>query len=476
MATGERFVHPLTGRYASEEMSRVFSPMTRFRTWRALWIALADGEREQGLPIPAEALDAMRASADDIDLERAAELERELRHDVMAHVRLYGEAAPAAAGWIHAGATSCFVTDNADLILQREALRLIRSRLLACIARLSDFARTHRATPTLGFTHFQPAQPTTVGKRATLWIQDLVLDLEELDHRLDALRFRGVRGATGTQASFLELFEGDAQKVDRLDDFVARAFGFERRFAVTGQTYPRKADYALLAALAGVAASASKFANDVRLLQHLREVEEPFGDAQVGSSAMPYKRNPMRSERINALARHAIVLSLDPALTAATQWLERTLDDSANRRIAVPEAFLCVDAILLLVHEVAAGLRVNRAAIRERLARELPFVATEALLMRAVRDGGDRQEIHEAIRRHAVAAVERAAETGAEPDLVARLAGDPAIGLDEVAIRDVLRPELHVGRAAEQVDAFLAADVAPLLEGSGWGPMPEPSV
>ncbi len=476
MRPPETFVHPLTERYASKEMSRIFSPATRFRTWRRLWIALADAQRELGLAIPGEAVEQMRAAEADIDLDRAVELERELRHDVMAHVRLFGEDAPAAAGWIHAGATSCFVTDNADLILQREALRLVRSRLLACVARLSEFARSHRATPTLGFTHFQPAQPTTVGKRATLWIQDLLLDLEEVDHRLHALRFRGVRGATGTQASFLELFDGDAERVDRLDESVARAFEFPRRFAVTGQTYPRKTDYALLAALAGVAASASKFANDIRLLQHLREVEEPFGGAQVGSSSMPYKRNPMRSERINALARHAIVLSLDPAMTAATQWLERTLDDSANRRIAIPEAFLSVDAILLLVHEVAGGLRVNRTVIRERLARELPFVATEAVLMRSVRAGGDRQRVHEVIRRHAVAAAERAAEAGGEPDLVERLAQDPAIDLDEAAIREALRPELHVGRAAEQVDAFLATEVEPLLEGSDWGSMPEPTV
>jgi adenylosuccinate lyase len=475
-AAPETFVHPLTGRYASAEMSRIFSPATRYRTWRRLWIALAEAQRDLGLPIPPEALDAMRAAADDIDLERAAELERELRHDVMAHVRLFGEAAPPAAGWIHAGATSCFVTDNGDLLLQRDALGLVRSRLLACIARLADFARTHKDTPTLGFTHFQPAQPTTVGKRATLWIQDLLLDLEEVDFRLDRMRFRGIRGATGTQASFVELFEGDTAKVDRLDQAVAKAFAFERRFGVTGQTYPRKADYGVLAALAGVAASASKFANDVRLLQHLREVEEPFGDAQIGSSAMPYKRNPMRSERINALARHAILLSLDPAFTAATQWLERTLDDSANRRIAIPEAFLTTDAVLLLVHQVAAGLRVNRVVIRERLARELPFVATEALMMRAVRGGADRQEVHERIRRHAVASAERAAETGGAPDIVDRLVADDAIGLEEAEIRDALRPELHVGRAPEQVEVFLQEAVAPALEGTEWAPVPEPSV
>lgn len=472
----ETFVHPLTERYASAEMSRIFSPATRYRTWRRLWIALAEAQRDLGLPIPAEAVDAMRAAADDIDLERAAELERELRHDVMAHVRLFGEAAPPAAGWIHAGATSCFVTDNGDLLLQRDALRLVRSRLLACIARLAEFARAHKDTPTLGFTHFQPAQPTTVGKRATLWIQDLLLDLEDVDFRLDRMRFRGIRGATGTQASFVELFEGDTDKVDRLDLAVAKAFSFERRFGVTGQTYPRKVDYGVLAALAGTAASASKFANDVRLLQHLREVEEPFGESQIGSSAMPYKRNPMRSERINALARHAILLSLDPAFTAATQWLERTLDDSANRRIAIPEAFLTIDAVLLLVHQVAAGLRVNRVVIRERLARELPFVATEALMMRAVRGGADRQEVHERIRRHAVASAERAAETGGAPDIVDRLAADDAIGLQEAEIRDALRPELHVGRAPAQVEVFLGEAVAPVLEGTEWGPVPEPSV
>ncbi|MEN8375927.1 MAG: adenylosuccinate lyase [Gemmatimonadota bacterium] len=476
METADTFQHPLTGRYASREMSGIFSPHARFRTWRRLWTALAQAQSDLGLDIPAEALSQMRATQDDIDLARAAELERETRHDVMAHVRLYGEAAPAAAGWIHAGATSCFVTDNADLILYRDALRLVRARVLACVDALARFARAHRATPTLGFTHFQPAQATTVGKRATLWLQDLLLDLEEIDFRLGALRFRGIRGATGTQASFLELFDRDASKVDRLDDAVAAAFDFERGFGVTGQTYPRKVDYALVATLAGVAASASKFSHDVRLLQHLREVEEPFGAAQVGSSAMPYKRNPMRSERIGALARHAIALSLDPAMTAATQWLERTLDDSANRRIAIPEAFLSVDAILLLVHEVAAGLRVNEAVIEARLRRELPFVATEAILMRAVRAGGDRQQLHETIQRHAVASAEHAAATGEPPDLPDRLAADPALALTAEEIRQTLRPELHVGRAPEQVDAFLAAEADPVLAAAELAPMPEPTV
>ncbi|HUF11474.1 MAG TPA: adenylosuccinate lyase [Longimicrobiales bacterium] len=459
----DQYVNPLTERYASAEMSGIFSPSRKFGTWRRLWLALAESQRELGLPVSEEALAQLRAHLDDVDLQRAGQLERELRHDVMAHVHLLGEAAPAARGIIHLGATSAFVTDNTELIQQRDALSLVRRRLVAVIAALADFARAHRALPTLGFTHFQPAQPTTVGKRACLWLQDLLLDLEEVEHRLSTLRFRGVRGTTGTEASFLELFGGDHAKVVELNRRVAARMGFERLFQVTGQTYPRKVDYAVLATLAGIATSSSKFAHDLRLLAHLREVEEPFEEKQIGSSAMAYKRNPMRSERISALTRHVITLSLDPAFTAATQWLERTLDDSANRRIAIPEAFLGIDATLLLQHNIAAGLVVRPGVIRRHLEEELPFLATEAILMRAVRAGGDRQELHERIRRHALAAANRMKDEGGENDLIARIEGDGAFGLDREELASALDPRLHIGRAPEQVDAMLAEWVEPVL-------------
>ncbi|HET7231664.1 MAG TPA: lyase family protein, partial [Longimicrobium sp.] len=354
----DRYSNPLTERYASAEMSRIFSADFKFGTWRRLWLALAEAERELGLPIPDAAIEAIRAHLDDFDLKRAAELERDLRHDVMAHVHHLGEQAPEARAIIHLGATSAYVGDNTDLIQHREALKLVAQRIASVVASLADFAREHKDLATLGFTHFQPAQPTTVGKRATLWIQDLLLDLEEVEFRLQTLRFRGVRGTTGTQASFMDLFEGDGEKVERLNRLVAQKMGFEQVYGVTGQTYTRKTDYACLSTLAGIGQSASKFANDVRLLSHLKEVEEPFEEQQIGSSAMPYKRNPMRSERINALARHAIVLSLDPAFTAAQQWFERTLDDSANKRIAIPEAYLSIDSTLLLMHNVARGMVV----------------------------------------------------------------------------------------------------------------------
>ncbi|HEX2165896.1 MAG TPA: adenylosuccinate lyase, partial [Longimicrobiales bacterium] len=380
--TGYR--NPLVERYASREMSAIFSPAFKFRTWRRLWLALAEAEQALWLEIPDSAISAMRAQLDNIDLARAAELEKRLRHDVMAHVHHFGEVAPDAKAFIHLGATSAFVTDNTELLQHRDALLLVRRRLLACIAALAAFAREHRALPTLGFTHFQPAQPTTVGKRAALWIQDLLLDLEEVDFRLTNVRFRGVRGTTGTEASFLELFNGDGSRVDELNRRIATAMGFDRLYAVTGQTYTRKTDYAYLASLAGIATSSSKFAHDIRLLQHLKEIEEPFEDEQIGSSAMAYKRNPMRTERITALARHVIALTIDPAFTAATQWLERTLDDSANRRIAIPEAYLGIDAVLLLQHNVSAGLVVRPGVIRRHLDEELPFMATETILMHAV--------------------------------------------------------------------------------------------
>jgi adenylosuccinate lyase len=457
------YQNPLVERYASAEMSRIFSPAFKFTTWRRLWLALAESEQELGLPIPDEALAQMREHLDDIDLARAAELERRLRHDVMAHVHHFGEVAPAARAIIHLGATSAYVTDNTELLQHREALLLVRSRLVAGVAALADFARRWRDLPTLGFTHFQPAQPTTVGKRATLWIQDLLLDLEEVEHRLSTLRFRGVRGTTGTEASFLELFEGDHAKVRALNEKIAQKMGVGRLYPVTGQTYTRKSDYAFLATLTGIATSTSKFANDLRLLQHLKEIEEPFETEQIGSSAMAYKRNPMRSERINALARHVIALSLDPAMTAAAQWLERTLDDSANRRVAIPEAYLATDATLLLLHNVAAGLVVRPQVIRRHLEEELPFMATETILMRAVKKGGDRQELHEHIRRHSVAAAERVKDEGGTNDLVERIAADPAFALSAEEIADALEARRFVGRAPEQVDQFLAEEVEPVL-------------
>jgi adenylosuccinate lyase len=456
--------NPLVERYASREMSAIFSPARKFGTWRRLWLALAEAEQELGIEIPDAALESMRAQLDNIDLGRAAEHEKRLRHDVMAHVHHFGDVAPDAKAFIHLGATSAYVTDNTELLQHRDALLLVRQRLLACIAALASFARTYRDLPTLGFTHFQPAQPTTVGKRATLWIQDLLLDLEEVDHRLASIRFRGVRGTTGTEASFLELFSGDGAKVDELNRRVAAKMGIGRLYAVTGQTYPRKTDYAFLATLAGLAASASKFAHDIRLLQHLKEVEEPFEDEQIGSSAMAYKRNPMRTERITALARHVITLSINPAFTAATQWLERTLDDSANRRIAIPEAYLGTDAILLLLHNVSAGLVVRPAVIRRHLEEELPFMATETILMQAVRRGGDRQDLHERIRRHSIAAAEGVKERGEANDLVERIAGDATFGMTRADIDRTLDPARFTGRAAEQVDNFLAGEVASALE------------
>ncbi len=456
--------HPLTERYASSHMQRLFSPGHRFGIWRRLWLALAETQRELGLDIPTAALEEMRAHLDDLDLDRAAEYERRFRHDVMAHVHLFADAAPAAQGIIHLGATSAFVGDNTDLIIQREALQLVASRVARTVVVLAEFAKQHRALPTLGFTHFQPAQPTTVGKRATLWIQDLLLDLEEIGHRIDHLRFRGAKGTTGTQASFLQLFGGDGAKVDELDRRLAEKMGFERRFRVTGQTYARKVDAQVLATLSGVAQSAAKLGNDLRLLAHLREVEEPFEKEQIGSSAMPYKRNPMRAERMGALARHVIALSVDPAYTAATQWLERTLDDSANRRLSVPDAFLTTDGMLVLAENVSDGLVVHPAMIQRRLAGELPFMATETLLMAAVQKGGDRQALHEQIRVHSHAAADRLKAGATDNDLVARIADDPAFGLSQSDIETLVDPARFVGRAPEQVDDFLATAVQPALE------------
>jgi adenylosuccinate lyase len=457
------YQNPLTERYASDEMSRIFSARAKHATWRKLWLALAEAEAELGLPISAEAIGQMRAHVDDVDLTRAAELELRFRHDVMAHVYLFGEAAPAAKGIIHLGATSAFVTDNSELLQHAQALQLVLRRLISCITELTVFARQYRDLATLGYTHFQPAQPTTVGKRATLWIQDFLLDVEEIEHRLKTLRYRGIRGTTGTEASFLELFDGDHGKVEELGRRVAHKMGFDKLFGVTGQTYPRKVDYALLSSLAGVATSASKLAHDLRLLQHLKEIEEPFEKEQIGSSAMAYKRNPMRAERITGLARHVIALTIDPAFTAATQWLERTLDDSANRRIAIPEAYLATDAMLLLVHNVASGLVVRPAIIARHLADELPFMASEAILMHAVRAGGDRQVLHERIRQHSMAAGDVVKDRGQANDLAERIAQDAAFGMTRAQVDAILDPARHTGRAAQQVDAFLRDFVQPVL-------------
>ena len=445
-------------------MQRIFSPSRRFGTWRRLWIALAESQAELGLNISKEALEQMHAAVDKLDLERAAEYEKRFRHDVMAHVHLFGDDAPEAKGIIHLGATSAFIGDNTDLILHRDALELTRARLIRCVDALTDFAREHASLPTLGYTHFQPAQPTTVGKRATLWIQDLLLDVEELDHRIEVLRFRGVRGTTGTQASFLELFEGDHNKVDKLDLAVGKRMGFESTYPVSGQTYTRKVDYAVQASLAGTAASVSKIGHDLRILANLREVEEPFEAEQIGSSAMPYKRNPMRAERICALARHVITLSIDPAFTAATQWLERTLDDSANRRLSVPDAFLALDGCLVLLENIAGRMVVNPEVIRRNLAEHLPFMATETILMNAVSRGGDRQELHESIRKHSMAAARRMKEEGADADLLDRIAGDESFALSMEELQQMTDPMRFVGRAPSQVEQFIQSAVAPVLE------------
>lgn len=460
----DRYTHPLSDRYASREMQKIFSPARRFGTWRRLWIALAESEAELGLEISDEAIAQMRAAVDTLDLDRAAEYEKRFRHDVMAHVHLFGDDAPAAKGIIHLGATSAFIGDNTDLILHRDALELVRARLLRCVEALTEFARDHASLPTLGYTHFQPAQPTTVGKRATLWIQDLLLDIEELDHRIGVLRFRGVRGTTGTQASFLELFAGDHDKVDALDLAVGKRMGFASTYPVSGQTYTRKVDYAVQASLAGAAASVSKIGHDLRILAHLREVEEPFEAEQIGSSAMPYKRNPMRAERICALARHVITLSIDPAFTAATQWLERTLDDSANRRVSVPDAFLALDGCLVLLENVSRRLIVNPEVVRRNLAEHLPFMATETILMHAVSKGGDRQELHESIRQHSMAAARRMKEEGADADLLDRIAGDDSFGLRSDELEAMVDPMRFVGRAPSQVERFIERAVSPVLE------------
>lgn len=455
---------PFSSRYASKEMQYLFSPDNKFRTWRRLWVALAQTEQELGLPITDAQIAEMQAHIDDINYDVAAAREKEVRHDVMAHVYAYGQQCPNAKGIIHLGATSCYVGDNTDLIILYDALRLVRKKLVNVLALLARFADEYKALPTLAFTHFQPAQPTTVGKRATLWAQEFLMDLEEVEYRLAHAKLLGSKGTTGTQASFLELFEGDHEKCRLLDRKIAEKMGFDACFAVSGQTYPRKLDSAILSTLSGIAQSACKFSNDIRLLQHLKEVEEPFEKHQIGSSAMAYKRNPMRSERIASLSRYVIADAINPAMTAATQWFERTLDDSANKRISISEGFLAIDAILSLVVNVVDGLVVNTAVIDRDLQRELPFMATENIMMDGVKRGGDRQELHEAIRTHSMEAARRVKQGDGVNDLLERIAGDPAFGVTLEELQSVLEPSRYVGRAPEQTAEFLAEEIAPVLE------------
>ena len=456
---------PLNSRYASREMQKIFSPDRKFTTWRKLWVALAESEMEMGLPVTQKQVDELKAHVEDIDYEAARRHEERTRHDVMAHVLAYGDVCPNARGVIHLGATSCYVTDNADILMLRDALTLVREKLLEVIRRLRAFALEYKDLPTLGYTHLQPAQLTTVGKRAALWMQDLLMDLDEVNFALSSLKLLGNRGATGTQESFMKLFDGDGEKVDELERRIARKVGMEKCFAVSGQTYPRKLDSRVLGALSGIAQSAYKFAQDLRLLQSFREVEEPFEKGQIGSSAMAYKRNPMRSERICALARHVMALTQDAQMTAATQWFERTLDDSANRRLSLPEAFLATDAVLELYANIASGMVVYPAMIGKRVMENLPFMATEAILMEGVRLGGDRQELHERIRVHSQAAAARMKQEGKESDLMERIAADPAFPMDHEHLTKLLSPENYTGRAAEQTVNFVKNEVDPALAG-----------
>jgi adenylosuccinate lyase len=455
---------PLIERYASREICRIFSADNKFSTWRRLWIALAESEQALGLDITDEQLDEMRAKVDDIDYEMAAAEEKKLRHDVMAHVHTFGAQCPKAKGIIHLGATSAFVGDNTDIITYTQGLHHIEKQLVNLIDRLSAFALEYKDLPTLGFTHFQPAQLTTVGKRATLWIQDLLMDYEDLRHLMANVRLRGAKGTTGTQASFMDLFDNDEDKVRELDRMVARRMGFDKIYAVTGQTYPRKFDAQVLAVLSGIAQSLSKFATDIRLLQHLKEVEEPFEKTQIGSSAMAYKRNPMRSERICSLARYVIVDSLNPAVTQATQWFERTLDDSANKRLSVPEAFLAVDAIITIAENVASGLVVYPKVIHQHIMNELPFMATENIIMEGVKHGGDRQDLHEKIRVLSMEAGATVKEEGLPNDLMERIVADGTFGITAEDVPRILDPSLYIGRAPGQVVEFIDEEVRPILE------------
>lgn len=460
----DRYQSPLSERYASKEMQYIFSPDMKFRTWRKLWIALAETEKELGLNITQEQIDELKAHKDDINYDVAKEREKQVRHDVMSHVYAYGVQCPKAKGIIHLGATSCYVGDNTDIIVMTEALKLVKKKLVNVIAELSKFADEHKALPTLAFTHFQPAQPTTVGKRATLWMQEFMLDLEDLDYVISTMKLLGSKGTTGTQASFLELFDGDQETIDRIDPMIAEKMGFKECYPVSGQTYSRKVDTRVLNVLAGIAASAHKFSNDIRLLQHLKEVEEPFEKSQIGSSAMAYKRNPMRSERIASLSRFVMVDALNPAITSAAQWFERTLDDSANKRLSVPEGFLAVDGILDLCLNVVDGLVVYPKVIEKRLRSELPFMATENIMMDAVKAGGDRQELHERIRELSMEAGRNVKAEGKENNLLELIAADPAFNMSLEDLQKTMEPSRYTGRAQVQVEAFLKNVVQPVLD------------
>ena len=460
----DRYVSPLSERYASKEMQYIFSPDMKFRTWRRLWIALAETEKELGLPITQEQIDELKAHKDDINYDVAKERERQVRHDVMSHVYAYGVQCPKAKGIIHLGATSCYVGDNTDIIVMTEALKLVKKKLVNVIAELAKFADEYKNQPTLAFTHFQPAQPTTVGKRATLWMQEFCLDLEDLDYVLGSMKLLGSKGTTGTQASFLELFDGDQETIDKIDPMIAKKMGFKECYPVSGQTYSRKVDTRVINVLAGIAASAHKFSNDIRLLQHLKEVEEPFEKTQIGSSAMAYKRNPMRSERIASLSRYVMVDALNPAITSATQWFERTLDDSANKRLSVPEGFLAIDGILDLCLNVVDGLVVYPKVIEKHMMAELPFMATENIMMDAVKAGGDRQELHERIRVLSMEAGKHVKEEGKENNLLELIAADPAFNMTLEELQKSMEPSRYVGRAPRQVDNFLKNVVNPILE------------
>ena len=460
----DRYVSPLSERYASKEMQYIFSPDMKFRTWRKLWIALAETERELGLNITQEQIDEMKAHADDINYDVAKERERQVRHDVMSHVYAFGVQCPKAKGIIHLGATSCYVGDNTDIIVMTEALKLVRKKLVNVIAELSKFAAQYKDQPTLAFTHFQPAQPTTVGKRATLWTQEFLMDLEDLEYVLSTMKLLGSKGTTGTQASFLELFDGDQETIDKIDPMIAEKMGFKSCYPVSGQTYSRKVDTRVLNILAGIAASAHKMSNDIRLLQHLKEVEEPFEKSQIGSSAMAYKRNPMRSERIASLSRYVMIDALNPAITSATQWFERTLDDSANKRLSVPEGFLAIDGILDLCLNVVDGLVVYPKVIEKRLMSELPFMATENIMMDAVKAGGDRQELHERIRELSMEAGKNVEVEGKENNLLELIAADPAFNLTLEDLQKSMDPSRYTGRAKEQTEAFIANVVQPVLD------------
>ena len=463
MAEYNRYTSPLTGRYASKEMQYIFSQDNKFRTWRKLWIALAETEHELGLNITTEQIDELKAHQDEINYEVAEAREKEVRHDVMSHVYAYGVQCPNAKGIIHLGATSCYVGDNTDIIIMREGLELVHKKLVNVINELSKFAMKYKDMPTLAYTHFQPAQPTTVGKRATLWLNELVLDLEDLEYVLGSLKLLGSKGTTGTQASFLELFEGDHEKVKELERKIAKEMGFDSVVPVSGQTYSRKMDANVLSTLSGIAQSASKFATDMRLLCHLKEVEEPFEKNQIGSSAMPYKRNPMRCERICSLARYVMVDAANPAITTATQWFERTLDDSANKRISIPEAFLAVDAILNIYQNVASGLVVHPKVIEKHVLEELPFMASENIMMDAVKRGGNRQELHERIRLHSIEAGKNVKDLGLPNNLIDLIAADPAFGMTREELTAHLEPSRYIGRCPQQVEEFLDEEVAPVL-------------